>query len=199
MKKAIIGAGGFGREVYQSLPIREQIITSFFVNDEFWCKNNNNILPLSKLNIEEYEVIVAVGNSLDRKKIVESLPEKTKFFTHIHESVLIMDKNIQIGEGSIICAGSILTTNIKIGKHAHLNLLTTIGHDTIVNGYFTTAPGVKISGNCNIGECVYFGTNSSVREKITICDNVTIGLNSGVVKNINEEGVYGGLPVKKIK
>jgi sugar O-acyltransferase (sialic acid O-acetyltransferase NeuD family) len=199
MKKAIIGAGGFGREVYQSLPVREQIITSFFVNDEFWRENNDNILPLSKLDIVEYEVIVAVGNPSDRKKIVESLPKNAKFFTHIHESVLIMDKNIQIGEGSIICAGSILTTNINVGKHTHLNLLTTIGHDTVVGDYFTTAPGAKISGNCNIGECVYFGTNSSVREKITICDNVTIGLNGGVVKNINEEGVYGGVPVKKIK
>ena len=57
----------------------------------------------------------------------------------------------------------------------------------------------KISGNCNIGKHVYFGTNSSVREKITMCDNVTIGLNSGVVKDINEEGVYAGLPTKKIK
>jgi len=43
------------------------------------------------------------------------------------------------------------------------------------------------------------GNNSSIREKINICDNVTIGLNSGVVKDINEGGVYVGLPVKKIK
>ena len=107
-----------------------------------------------------------------------------------------MDTNIEIGEGSVICAGSILTTNIKIGKHSHLNLLTTIGHDTVVGDYFTTAPGAKISGNCNIGECVYFGTNSSVREKITICDNVTIGLNGGVVKNINKSGIYVGVPTR---
>ena len=175
MKKAIIGAGGFGREVYKSLPIKEQITTTFFVNDEFWKENDNNILPLSKLDINEYKVIIAVGNPLDRKKIVESLPENTKFFTHIHESVLIMDENVEIGEGSIICAGSIITTNVKLGKHTHLNLLTTIGHDTVIGDYFTTAPGAKISGNCDIGNCVYFGTNSSVREKITICDNVTIG------------------------
>jgi UDP-3-O-[3-hydroxymyristoyl] glucosamine N-acyltransferase len=60
-------------------------------------------------------------------------------------------------------------------------------------------PGSIISGNCKIGNNVYIGSNSSVREKITICDNVIIGLNGGVVKNITKEGVYVGLPVKKIK
>jgi sugar O-acyltransferase (sialic acid O-acetyltransferase NeuD family) len=199
MKKAIIGAGGFGREVYQSLPIGEQNKTSFFVHDEFYKQNDESIFPLSKLDINEYEVIVAVGDPSDRKKIIESLPENTKFFTHVHESVIIMDKNVEIGEGSIICAGSIITTNVKIGKHAHLNLQTTVGHDTAIGNFFTTAPGVKISGNCTIGNCVYFGTNSSVREKIKICDKVTIGLNGGVVKDVTEEGVYVGVPVKKIR
>ena len=196
MKKAIIGAGGFGREVYQSLSKKEQLKTTFFVDDEWWNGEDENILPISKLDTNKYKVIVAVGNPIDRKRIVELLPKNTKYFTHIHKSVKIMDSNIEIGEGSIICAGSIITTNVKIGKHTHLNLLSTIGHDTTVGDYFTTAPGAKISGNCNIGECVYFGTNSSVREKITICDNVTIGLNGGVVKNINKSGIYVGVPTR---
>jgi len=199
MKKGIIGAGGFGREVYWSLPFRERVDTVFFVDDEYYDGLNSEILPLSKLDINEYEVVVAIGNPIDRKRIVDSLPQGVKFFTHIHNSVLIMDKNIEIGEGSIICAGTILTTNIKIGKHTHLNLHTTVGHDSITGDFFTTAPGVKVSGNCKIGNCVYLGTNSSVREKISICDNVTVGLNSGVVKNINESGTYVGLPSKKIK
>jgi len=199
MRKRIIGAGGFGREIYQSLTPEVREKTSFFVNDEFWNPEDKNVFPLSHLDVSLHEVIVAVGNPLDRKKIIESLPENTKFFTHIHESVIIMDKNVEIGEGSIICAGSIITTNVKIGKHAHLNLQTTVGHDTVIGDFFTTAPGVKISGNCIIGNCVYFGTNSSVREKIKICDNVTIGLNGGVVKDVTEEGVYVGVPVKKIK
>lgn len=199
MKKGIIGAGGFGREVYNGLCSLQKEHTVFFVSDEYWSKNNNKILPLSKLDVNEYEIIVAVGDPFDRKKIVESLPFGTKFFTYIHESVIILDETVVIGEGSIICAGTIITTNIKIGNHCHLNLHSTVGHDSIIGDYFTTAPGAKISGNCNIGNCVYLGTNSSIKEKIKICDNVTIGLNGGVVKDIDEFGTYVGTPVKKIK
>lgn len=196
-KKAIIGSGGFGREVmFMLLDNNPDDVIHFFVDDKF-C--NENSLPLSKLDFNEYEIIVAIGDPILRKNMVEKLPSNAKFFTAIHKSVQILDKNIEIGEGSIICSNVVLTTNIKLGKHAQLNLLTTIGHDVVTGDYFTTAPGAKISGNCNIGNKVYIGTNSSIREKITIVDDVTIGLNSGVVKNILEPGVYGGTPSKKLK
>jgi sugar O-acyltransferase (sialic acid O-acetyltransferase NeuD family) len=199
MKKGIIGAGGFGREVFWSLNPVERNNTVFFVNDEYWDNSDPNISPISLFESDKYEIIVAIGDSFARRNIIESLPKNTKFFTHIHPSVQILGDDIEIGEGSIICAGSILTTNIKIGKHSHLNLQTTVGHDTIIGDFFTTAPGAKISGNCTIGDRVYVGTNASIREKITICDDVTIGLNSGVVSNIYEQGVYGGTPCKKLK
>ena len=121
------------------------------------------------------------------------------YFTFIHPSSILLGNDISIGEGSIICAGCILTTNIKLGNHTHLNLQTTIGHDCEIGDYFTTAPGVKISGNCKIYDCVYIGTNASVKEKISIHSLTTIGLNAGVVKNIEEPGVYTGTPAKKIK
>jgi UDP-3-O-[3-hydroxymyristoyl] glucosamine N-acyltransferase len=46
---------------------------------------------------------------------------------------------------------------------------------------------------------VYVGTNASIKEKINIHSLVTIGMNAGVVKHINEPGVYIGTPTKKIK
>lgn len=198
IKKGIIGIGGFSKELFYSMDKSDQSNTVFFVDDEYY-HNQPNTLPLSEFDEEKYEVIIALGDNKLRESIVEKLPKKTKFFTFIHPSAQIFSSDVEIGEGSIICANSILTTNIKLGKHSHLNLLTTIGHDNIIGDFFTTAPGVKISGNCKIGKHVYFGTNSSVREKITICDNVTIGLNSGVVKDIKEQGTYVGLPAKKLK
>jgi sugar O-acyltransferase (sialic acid O-acetyltransferase NeuD family) len=199
MKKGIIGYGGFGREVYNSLDLMERIGLKFFVDDEWYDEKNIDCLPLSQFNPEEYEIVVAVGNPVDRKKIINKLPTNTKYFTHIHPSVQILGHDVEIGEGSIICAGTIITTNVKIGKHTHLNLQTTIGHDCEIGDYFTTAPGAKVSGNCKIQDLVYLGTNSSIKEKISIHSLVTIGLCSGVVKNIEEPGVYVGCPAKKIK
>lgn len=192
MKPALIGYGGHAREVItqmgKNLP--------YFVDDEFLI---SGALPLSKFDPNKYEVIVAVGDSKARKNIVDKLPSSTKFFTFIHPTALIMNKNIEIGEGSFIGAYSILTTNIKLGKHSLLNRSNHIGHDSTIGDYFSAMPGAIVSGNVNMGNKVYMGTNSSVKEKINICNNVIIGLNSGVIKDINQEGTYVGLPARKIK
>jgi sugar O-acyltransferase (sialic acid O-acetyltransferase NeuD family) len=195
MEKALIGAGGFAREIKAHMGDSTMIC---FIDDQYY-NSAEYTLPLSKFDPNKYEVLIAIGDPKARFDVQKRLPVNTKYFTYIDKSVVILDNTIEIGEGSIICAGCILTTNIKIGKHAHLNLQTTIGHDTNIGDFFTTAPGAKISGNCNIHNFVYIGTNASVREKITIQDSVTIGLNAGVVKDINESGVYGGVPCKKIK
>jgi sugar O-acyltransferase (sialic acid O-acetyltransferase NeuD family) len=199
MNKAIIGAGGFAKEVYWSLSELERKNCVFFVNENFWVKNDKKIFPISSFNPNEYEVVIAVGNPLARFNLLQTLPASTKFFTHIHPSSQILGDDVSIGEGSIICAGSIITTNVTIGKHCHLNLQTTIGHDCIIGDFFTTAPGVRVSGNCLIKDFVYLGTNTTVKEKITIYDSVTIGLNSGIVKDITEPGTYVGTPSFKIK
>jgi serine acetyltransferase len=41
------------------------------------------------------------------------------------------------------------------------------------------------------------GNNSSIKEKIVVGNNIIIGMNSGVVRNITEPGTYVGLPSKK--
>jgi sugar O-acyltransferase (sialic acid O-acetyltransferase NeuD family) len=198
MKKGIIGAGGFGREVYWSMNPADRINTVFFVDDQYWDDSNDKILPLSLFRASEYEIVVAIADPYHRERIVNSLPKSTKYFTHIHNSAQIHGDNIKIGEGSIICAGTIITTNVTMGKHSHLNLITTIGHDCVIGDYFTTAPGVQISGNEVIGDRVYFGTRSCIKQKLSVCDDATIGMNSGVVKNITEPGVYVGTPAKKL-
>lgn len=206
-KIGIIGAGGFGKEtlccLIDSLGQTAQKIgdtACFIVSDELLdvdCILGVPVIPLSKFDPKLYDVIVAIGDPLSRKKMVDSLPKETTFATIIHPSA-VLSEWVEIGEGSIITAGSILTCDIKIGKHAHINLQTTIGHDCVMGDYFTTAPAANISGHCDFGDQVYLGTNASVRQGVKICSDVTIGMGGVVLKNILEQGVYIGNPLFKL-
>lgn len=207
-KICILGAGGFGREVLcclidqiktSNLKIEE--IACFMVRDEEYNEQKImgiDVIPQSSFDPLMYNVVVAIGDPASRKSVVDSLPENTTYMSIIHPSAVISEW-VEIGEGCVITAGTILTCNIKIGKHAHLNLHTTIGHDCTMGDYFTTAPATNISGNCHFGDVVYFGTNSAIRQGISICNNVTIGMGGVVVKDITEEGVYFGNPLIKFE
>jgi sugar O-acyltransferase (sialic acid O-acetyltransferase NeuD family) len=207
-KICIAGAGGFGRETLCCLVDslagsgkKIEDVACFMEKDEVYKQTHIHgieVIRQSQFDPEKYEVVVAIGPPAIRKKVVESLPQETRFATIIHPSAVI-SQWVSIGEGSIVTAGSILTCDIRIGRHAHFNLHTTIGHDVVAGDYFTTAPAVNISGNCRFGDCVYFGTNAGIREGITVCSNVTIGLGGVVVKDITEPGTYVGSPVKKLE
>ncbi len=201
-KIGIIGFGGFAREIGCCM---DKKMFNYFISTSEFKKNYNfykniNVLPLDEFDKKSYNALIAIGDPQIRKKILSELPHDTNFETFIHPKSNILDnKTVNIGEGSIICAGSIITTNIILGKHSILNINSTIGHDTKTKDRFTTFVGVNIAGKCEIGENVCFGTNSCVKEKTKICDNVFIGMGSSVVKNIDTPGIYVGSPVKLLR
>ena len=195
MEKVLIGAGGFAREIKAHMNSSSM---KCFVDDKYYHPNQDGIVPLSQFDSTKYEALVAIGDPRARYDMVQKLPQNTKYFTFIHPSALILGDDVEIAEGSIICAGVIITTNVRIGKHAHLNLHTTIGHDCTIGDYFTTAPGVNISGNCKIYDLVYVGTNAALRQELNIHSGATSGLNAGVVKHIEDSGTYTGVPAKKL-
>jgi sugar O-acyltransferase (sialic acid O-acetyltransferase NeuD family) len=194
-EKVLIGAGGFAREVRAHM---NNFNMKCFVDEEYFKPNKENIFSIQDFDPLRMQALIVVGDPNDRKKIFESMPIETEYFTFIHSSAQLLGNDIKIGKGSFISANCIITTNVHLGEHTHLNLSSTIGHDCIIDNFFTTAPGAKISGKCKIEECVYVGTNASIKEKLNICSNVTIGLQSGVVKDVNEPGVYVGCPAKRL-
>lgn len=194
MRKALIGNGGHAREVQAQMGIE----LFRFVSDEYWKEGDDKLLPLSKFDPDKYIVMIAVANSKDREDIVNNLPFNTQYFTFIHPTAQLMSDDITIGEGSFIGANSIITCNVKIGKHSILNRANHIGHDCRIGDYFSAMPGSIVSGNVTLGNKVYLGTNCSIREKINICDDVIIGLNTGIVKDINISGTYIGQNTRQL-
>lgn len=207
-KVAIFGTGGFGREVLCCLTDQLGVPAAemhkhacFVINDEYYTVSEVMGIPVlraSEVNAAEVQFVIGIGDPVLRKQVAEQLPAEAVFARVIHPSAVISPW-ATLGEGCVVTAGVIITCNIAIGKHAHLNLHTTIGHDCQIGDYFTTAPGVNLSGNCRIGDNVYLGTNAALKQGITITDNVTIGMGGIVLKDVNLGGVYVGNPVRRLE
>lgn len=202
----IVGTGGFAREV---LFLIDQLgkfnnVEAFLELDHIWEERwkdkkimDKPILPFSDFTANQGSITIGVGDPSIREKTVKQLPKNTNYISLIHPNTNV-SKWVKIGRGCIISAGSIVTTQIEIGDFCQLNLSTTIGHDCKIEAFYTTAPGVNISGNCTFGKRVYFGTGSATKQGVSICNDVTIGMGAMVVSNISEKGIYIGIPAKKL-
>ena len=212
MKKLyIVGAGGFGREVAWLVErINEKsnewdLIGFIDDNDEKHEKMEGNYPVLGGCDYfgnvgSDVWVVCAVGSAKIRKQIIEKLEQysNVKFATLVDPSV-IKSKSVHIGEGTILCAGTIATVNISIGEHVIVNLDCTIGHDTSIDDFVTIYPSVNVSGNVKIEKCVEVGTGTQIIQGKNIVCHTIIGAGAVVVKNIEESGTYVGSPAKKIK
>tara|TARA_R100000544_G_C2224007_1_gene59411 strand:- start:94 stop:738 length:645 start_codon:yes stop_codon:yes gene_type:complete len=206
-KKIVIAAtGGFAKEILTILHDlgKKDLFDGFIEPDSFFKKEPDTrkimgfpILNSSQVKPDTHDIIIGIGNPLSREKVYKELGDDFNYPSVIHPSAVVSPW-VTIGKGTVICPGVIITCDIVIGDFCQLNLSTTIGHDCVIGDYFTTAPGANISGNCIFGNSVYFGTSSAVRQGVTICDNVTVGMGAIVVKNISETGVYIGNPLKKL-
>lgn len=194
----IRGAGGFAIEVCAWAEQSGFKVIAFV--DEF--PQTKELLGIPVVDRNGYDilapVVVAIGNPHIRRKIVATEYSNANFAIIIHPSAIV-GKDVEIGPGSIICPNVVITSKVKMGEHAHLNLATTVGHSCEIGSFFTTAPGAKISGDCKIGDRVYFGTNSSIKQKLTVVDDVIIGLGAGVLRNITQPGTYIGIPATEVK
>lgn len=206
----IIGAGGFAREVAWLIEDINKFKSKWnllgFIDED---KNKvgkiyNGIEVLGDfnwLNKNKNEIygVCAIGDSKIRAKLInKAIKMGVKFPILIHPSVIMSAYN-NIGEGTIICAGSILTTNIVIGKHVIVNLDCTIGHDATIGDYCTMFPSVNISGNTKLNKDVNLGTGSFTIQGVSIGENSIIGAGAIVTKNIPADCTAVGAPAKPIK
>jgi sugar O-acyltransferase (sialic acid O-acetyltransferase NeuD family) len=115
--------------------------------------------------------------------------------TLIHPSVLLGDEERNnIGDGSIICAGVILTTNITFGSFVIINLSCTIGHDVKIGSYSSIMPQCSLSGFIELGELVYIGAGGRILPGLKIGTGATVGAGAVVTKNVLEEKTVMGVP-----
>jgi sugar O-acyltransferase (sialic acid O-acetyltransferase NeuD family) len=201
----IFGAGGYGREIAW---FTEQcwgglVEPIFLVDRPEYLSPPINGVPVQLLK----DVIVrnrgcyvtAVGDvSLKKKAVLGCSAIGLQPISLIHPRVEA-SRTVRLSEGSVICAGTILTVNIDIGCHVHVNLDCTIGHNVSIGDYATLSPGVHVSGHVAIGTDVFIGTgvniiNGKSGHPLVIGDGAVIAAGACVTKSVEAGALVAGVP-----
>lgn len=208
---AIFGVGGFGREVLALIKDINKVAPTYniigFFDDGYekgvMVNGYPNLGKSEDLNKWETPISLAVsiGNPVIKKRILDKITNPlVDYPTLIHPLAWIGDKEfVEIGKGCIICAGTLITTNIKIEDFAILNLGCTVGHDSIIKKYSAFMPSVNISGEVTIGEGVYVGTGAKIINQLNIGNYTIVGAGAVVSKTLPAKCTAVGVPAKVIK
>ncbi|MBC1401791.1 NeuD/PglB/VioB family sugar acetyltransferase [Listeria booriae] len=132
---------------------------------------------------------VAIGDNDIRKKIARTLALAGKKFAVIIHPTAFVEATVEIGEGSLVMAGSIVQANTVLGKHVIVNSGATVEHDISVGNFVHFAPGSVVTGGCTVADNVLVGAGSVVVPNISIGANVVVGAGSTLTRNIESNTV----------
>ena len=206
---AIVSSGGFAREVLTLIDAINEREHRFeflgFIDDDKSQTIHGYPIIGSDEEVnktqEPISIVIAVGEPRLKEKIRNKYDNSLiSFPTLIHPTAIIADPgNVKIGQGCIICAGVIITTDIIIKDFVTLNLQCTVGHDTVVEEYSAFMPTVNISGDVNVGKGVYVGTGAKIINQVDIGEHTIVGAGAVVAKSLPANCTAVGVPAKPIK
>ena len=202
----IYGASGFGKEL---LPlVREQYRNAqlCFIDDGSQDNelNNYRIYTYTQylaLPNADKAVVLAIADSKIREVLEAKCANDKVSILSLKASNSIVLDNVEIGEGSILCHFTQLTSNIKIGKQFQANIYSYIAHDCVIGDYVTFAPRVSCNGNIHIHDHAYIGTGAVIKQgtpdkPLVIGKGAIVGMGAVVTKDVPAGATVIGNPAR---
>ena len=165
--------------------------------------NGHAVLRLDEFALDPTHgpLVIAIAGSLTRGEIVlrcEALG--LEFMTVVASTATVLDE-VTVGEGTIICHQTMISSNTIVGRHVHCNYQTYIAHDCIVGDYVTFAPGVKCNGNVIIEDHAYIGAGAMIKHgtpeaPLVIGAGARIGMGAVVTSSVPAGHTVIGNPAR---
>lgn len=199
----IVGAGGFGREMYHwardcfsADQYRIKGFLSAKPNDLDGFEIKAPILgdPMQYAPQPNDRFLFAIGLIDVKRRLIDALAAKGAQFERLVHPTAIVCPTAKLGTGVVICPFVTVSDSVRVDDFAMLNFYASCGHDAQVGAYSVLCPYATLNGFAVIEEEVFMGTHSTVTPSRRVGHHSKISANSLVSQNTQPHTLVFGVP-----
>ncbi|MGP4064072.1 acetyltransferase [Oceanobacillus sp. M65] len=203
-KLLIIGASGHGKVIADIALRMNRWNEIAFLDDNESKKEIMELHVIGRFadissHIDNYQMIVAIGNNEVREQIFGHLEELGASIARLIHPNATIGSEVTIGMGSVIMAGAVVNSCTEIGKGCIINTGATVDHDNLIGDFVHISPGAHLAGTVHVGKASWVGIGSVISNNLNLVSHCVVGAGSVVIKDLKESGTYIGVPAERIK
>lgn len=205
----IIGARGFGREVYslalQSVGYNEEFVVNGFLDDNSTALDGFSNYPPILSSVEGYEIldddvfICALGSVQAKKHYVNFLLKKEAVFINLIHKNVVFNLNTVLGKGCILWSPTSISNDVQIKDFVTIHPNVAIGHDVSIGNFTNIGAFSFFGGYTEIQDDVTIYVRATILDRLIIGQGAIVGAGSVVLRNVKNNTTVFGNPAKKIE
>lgn len=201
----IVGAGGHGRE---ALAVAREVNRLTDRWHEIAFADDGCVDPdlLERVDAELIgdvetlcrlgeEHVLAVGDPATRRRLDATIAGDAPATTLISLSAWV-GNDVVVDDGAMIFPGAICTTNVRIGRHSHVNCGAVVSHDCRIGDYVSLSPGTRLNGNVVVGDGAFIGTGAIVLPGRRVGQGAVVGAGAVVTDDVEPSTTVVGVPAR---
>ena len=205
----IIGARGFGREVYdlatQCSGFNIEYVIKGFLDDKADALDGFENYPAILSSVEDYKIeeddvfVCALGTVKWKKYYAELIMAKGGSFINLIHPSTKLNTNAVVGTGLLVFMYANISNDCIIEDFVTIQGYVGLGHDTKIRKWVHVSSYSFTGGFVVLEEESTLNTRATVLPHVIVRKGATVGAASLVIRNVKENTTVFGVPAKKLE
>jgi sugar O-acyltransferase (sialic acid O-acetyltransferase NeuD family) len=197
----VVGAGAQAREIIDILG-DEDLAVVLVVDEEYLGAeptSGQRIVSMSEfVAAPDLDFVLGLGAPGLKRDMAKLLGEKRPM-PAVSKAAYVGSRS-QIGPGTVLAPGAVVTTDVVLGKHVLVNVGATVSHDCRIGDFATISPGAHLGGHVNVGDGAFVGIGAVVKNDVRIASGCVLGAGAVVLRDLDTPNtVVAGNPGRLLR